>query len=100
MQMDKKSFVVGVLSASALFLLIANLFVFDNRAVAQEAVKDRDYQLVTAPVKQGGDALYVTDSRTGRMVVFLVQNGRLQPVAARDVSDAFNGGRAAGARNE
>ena len=38
---------------------------------AQFAVNDRDYLLTAVPSQAGGDALYVTDTRTGRVIVFV-----------------------------
>jgi hypothetical protein len=95
--MDKKLFTVGVLSLSALFLLVANLMV-PRTADAQVAIKDRDYQAVTGRMPKGGDALYLTDNRTGKMAVFAYDNASrsLKAVAVKDVSDAFSPRGAAG----
>jgi hypothetical protein len=68
--MDKKTFLIGVLSLSAVILLAAN-FLAPRGVVASEAIQDNDYSLQTAKAPAGGDAVYVTDKRTGLMAVFV-----------------------------
>jgi hypothetical protein len=60
-------------------------------AIASDTIKDRDYSMVTAPTTAGGDALYVTDSRTGLVAAFLWDPGRREVVVkdVRPVADAF-----------
>jgi hypothetical protein len=64
----------------------------NQRADAAFAVKDRDYQVITAEDVSGGDALYVIDNRTGLMAVFTydVRDGALRARQVRPVSDAFS----------
>jgi hypothetical protein len=87
--MDKKTFGIGILSITALLLLIACLMPA-TPAQAAFAVKDRDYQLIIAQ-GQGSDSIYVVDNRTGLMAVFTYDNrGRvLRPRQVRPVADAF-----------
>ena len=87
--MDKKTYSIGVLSITAVLLLIACLMPA-KPADAAFAVKDRDYQLIIAQ-GQGSDSIYVVDNRTGLMAVFTYDNrGRvLRPKQVRAVADAF-----------
>lgn len=88
--MDKKNFTIGVLAITAALLLLANLM--PAPTIAAEAVKDRDYQAVTARIQAGGEGLYVSDNRTGQIVVFSVDPAtrRLVPRAVRSIGDMFN----------
>lgn len=79
--MDKKTYAIGLLSVTALVLLVANLLA-PRQLSAIESVNDRDYQLVTARVKQGGDALYILDNASGRLAAITVTPGRGPEVAA------------------
>ena len=90
---DKKTFTIGVLTLTAVVLLAANLML-PTPAVAEVAVKDRDYTAVTGRTTKGGDALFLTDNRTGMMAVFVYDpNGRtLRALDVRSVSEAFAGG--------
>ncbi|HZN68441.1 MAG TPA: hypothetical protein VFB66_24360 [Tepidisphaeraceae bacterium] len=101
---DKKALAVGVLSLGALGLIVANLMLAQT-VQAEVAVKDRDYIAVTGKTPKGGDALYLTDNRTGVMAVFQFNPNQrsLQAIAVRPVSDAFGGGAArpvGGGRND
>jgi len=89
-KLDKKTFVIGVLSLSAVILFVANL-IQPPRAEAQMSIKDRDYQAVTAHVSKGGEALYLTDNRTGKMAVFVYDPNRraVVPIAAGAIGNAF-----------
>jgi len=88
--MNSKTYGIGILSVTAVVLLIAQ-FIPLRPAVASEAIKDRDYSIVTARTNAGGDALYVTDSRTGLIAAFLWDPGRREVVVkdVRPVNDAF-----------
>jgi predicted hydrolase (HD superfamily) len=98
---DKKSFLLGVLSATAAALLAANLM-YPEPAAAAVAIKERDYTAVTGRTTKGGEALYLTDNRTGLLGVFAFDPGKraLQVVAVRAVSDAFTGRGGAEDRND
>jgi hypothetical protein len=88
--MDKKTFGIGILSITAVLLLVACLMPA-KPAEGAFAVKDRDYQLVTSPNQAGGDTVYVVDNRTGLMAVFVYDiRGRvMRPKQVRAVADAF-----------
>jgi hypothetical protein len=96
-KLDKKTFIIGVLSLSAVVLFVANL-IQPPRAEAQMSIKDRDYQAVTARVVKGGEALYLTDNRTGKMAVFIYDPNKraVVPVASGSIGDIFGGGAPAG----
>jgi hypothetical protein len=89
--LDKKTFTIGVLTLTAAMLLMANILA-PHHAEANVTIKDRDYQAVTTHVTvPGGDALYVTDNRTGNMAVFVYDPNRkgLKLVGVKSVTDAF-----------
>jgi hypothetical protein len=90
--MDKKTFAIGTLSITALLLFLINLVPMPAPARA-DVIKDRDYQAVTAPIKQGGDGLFVIDNRTGKIGVFAYDNSRKGIVSLdiQDVTTAFAG---------
>jgi hypothetical protein len=67
--LDLKSFVAGVLCVSA-FLLVMMHLNLNTVAKASEAISGRDYQLVTARITKGGDALYILNKRTGLIGIF------------------------------
>ena len=69
--LDKKTFVLGVLSLSAVILVVANVLAPRPAAATYNTIKDRDFQMQTANSVTGGDALYITDNSTGKMVVFV-----------------------------
>jgi hypothetical protein len=110
MNVDKKSFALGVLSLSAMILFVAHLML-PEPAAASVAVKERDYTAVTGRTTKGGEALYLTDNRTGLLGVFVFDPGKraIEAVKVRAVSDAFagravadepRGGTGRGGRNE
>jgi hypothetical protein len=88
--MDRQTILISILSLTAGFLL-ALLVVNQNVAEAQVAVKDRDYQVVTARIQGLGDGLYIVDNRTGQMAVFSYdpQTRSIRPRVVRPVIDAF-----------
>ena len=92
MSIDKKSFAVGVLSTTAVILFATHLLL-PEPAAANVAVKERDYTAVTGRTTKGGEALYLTDNRTGLLGVFVFDPGKraITPVAVKPVSDAFAG---------
>jgi hypothetical protein len=73
--LDKKTFIIGVLSLSAVILLAANILA-PRTVVATDSIQDNDYSLVTAKALQGGEALYVTDRQSGMMAVFVYDPNR------------------------
>lgn len=60
---------IVVLTITAVLLLAFN-FSLQQPTQAANTIKERDYQLVTARQQDGGEALFVTDSRTGVCAVF------------------------------
>jgi hypothetical protein len=89
--MNKETFGIGILSLTAVVLFVANWFAAPP-VIAAEAVKDRDYQVVTARIAQGGEALYILD-RAGTISVFMYDptTRRMVPRWARPISEAFPG---------
>ena len=92
MTIDKKSFFAGVLSVTAAVLFVAHL-TLPEPATASVAIKERDYTAVTGRTTKGGEALYLTDNRTGLLGIFVFDPGKraITPVAVKPVSDAFVG---------
>lgn len=88
--MKSNSMTIGFLSISALVLFIAQ-FVPVREAKAEEALKDRDYSLLSAKSARGGETVYVIDNRTGQIAAFSWDAGarQLTPVAAGDLAMAF-----------
>jgi hypothetical protein len=90
--MDKKIFIIGILSLTAVVLFVANLFM-PPRAIADEVIKDRDWQVVTAHVQQNDEGLYILDNRSGMMAVF-TYDPNAKSLVIRDrkpIMDAFIG---------
>ena len=89
---DKKTFTIGVLAVTAVILLAANLML-PEPALGAVAIKDRDYTAVTGRTTKGGDALFLTDNRTGMMAVFVYDpNARsLRALDVRSITEAFAG---------
>jgi len=87
--MDRKLLAICLLTISAVGLMIANFVTPTARA--DTAVNSHDYQLVTAHLQGGGDALYMVDNRTGLMAIFTYDPGSrsIQPRTLRPVSDIF-----------
>jgi len=91
-QLDKKTFAIGCLSVSAVILLAANMLAPRAANATYEAIQDNDYSMVTATAIQGGDALYVTEKRSGLMAVFIFDPNvhRLTPMDVQPVQAAFS----------
>ena len=89
--MDKKSLAVIVLSFTAAVLFVANLLMPVRTAVADEVIKDRDYQVLTARWQANDEALIIVDNRSGQMAAFVYDpNARGVVIkAVRPVMDAF-----------
>lgn len=68
--MDKKTFVIGVLSITALLLFLAQFMPLAQTASASDSVRDRDWQIVTTPGAQGSDSIYIADARSGLVAVY------------------------------
>ncbi len=89
--MNSKNLSIGILTITALILLIANLLPVQTTVLAADAVKDRDYAIVTAKSVTGGESVYVTDNKSGLMAVFAWDAARRAFVVkdVRPVADAF-----------
>ena len=86
---DKQNITITALLSLAVALFAAHMFV--PQPARAEAVKDREYQIVTAKVTSGGDGLYIHDVKTGQIAIFTYDPGarQLKPRAVRMISDAF-----------
>jgi len=81
--MNRTNITITLLSLSAAVLLVAN-WLMPSSASAQVSVKERDYQIVTASIQTGGDALYILDNDTSQIGVF-TYDPTTRGVAARAV---------------
>jgi hypothetical protein len=88
--MQNKNFTVGLLSLTAVVLAIGN-YLLPERAHAQEALRERDYSLVTAQVNSGADALYVLENRSGQIAVMMYDQGSrtVKVRKVRNIMEAF-----------
>ena len=88
--MDHKTYGIGILSLTALVLIVANCLV-PPKASAELSITAQGYSVVTAKVQNGGDGVYILDNRTGRFAVFTYDNNsrRLEPRTVRPLADAF-----------
>jgi hypothetical protein len=91
--MEKKSFTIGILSLTAVILVMANYFASPQSARADLTIKDRDFGMVTARTQASGDALYILDNRSGRVAVFSYDPSTrtLQPRGFGDMGALFQG---------
>jgi hypothetical protein len=87
--MDKKTYAIGVLLVTAVILLAANSFTV--REAQAYSIKDRDYQMVTTAAAEGGDMLYVSDTRSGLVAVFGWDSGARKIVlkSRKSLGDMF-----------
>ena len=90
--MTKQTYMIGILSLTAVVLFVANLMT-PVRVQASFAAKDRDYQVITARQQVGDEVLYILDSRSGLMAAFNYDPGRKSLVLrqVKPVQDAFAG---------
>lgn len=88
--MDRKTFSIGILTITAVVLFVAQ-FLPVRPALANDAVGDREYQLVTSRGIKGGEALYIFQRRSGMVAVFYWDPGdrRVKLRAVRSVNDAI-----------
>lgn len=86
--MEKKSFTIGILSLTAVLLFIA-ILIMPPRASANFAIKDRDYQAVTATINANDEALYILDNRSGLMACFSY-NPNQKALLLRDLKPVTN----------
>ncbi len=88
--MNRTNLTLTILSTTAAIMLAVHAFM-PTTVHATEAVKDRDYQVVSARVTSGGDGLYILDNRTGQLAVFTYDAASrgLRARQVRPVADAF-----------
>jgi hypothetical protein len=90
--MTKQTYSIGILSLTALILLLANLMSPPRVDASQGVVNPgRDYQVVSSPEQSGGDALYVLNNRTGMLAVFTYdpQSRRMVARVVSPITAAF-----------
>ncbi len=88
--MDKKSFIIGVLSIMATVLLAAVLI--QPQPVQAEggfAVKDMRYQMIATRSSLGGESIYIVDNSTGLVANLSWNNNQLRPTVIRPLTDLF-----------
>jgi hypothetical protein len=86
--MKKNTFTISLLSLTAIALFIANLLM-PPRAAANFAIKDRDYQAVTAQLQANDEGVYILDSRSGQMALFSYDPTR-KSLILRDMKPIMN----------
>jgi hypothetical protein len=87
--MDSKTYAIGILTLTAVALLIANLFA-PRPAAAIEAVSNDQMQAVTCRQQSGGDALYLLDHNSGKLAVFTIKTGAgMKLMTVVDIESAF-----------
>ena len=64
---------------------------FVPTANAGFAIKDRDYQVVSARIQSGGDGIYILDNKTAQLAVFTYDpaSRELRARVKRSIVDAF-----------
>jgi hypothetical protein len=87
--MDSKTYSIGILTLTAVALLIANLFA-PRPVSAIEAVSNDQMQAVTCRQQSGGDALYLLDHNSGKLAVFTLKSGAgMKLMTVVDIETAF-----------
>jgi hypothetical protein len=79
--MNNEKLAIRILGFTAAVLLLALLFV-PTPVTGQEAVHSDDYIACTFPSSTGSDALYIADTRSGQLAVFVFDNASKSPVLA------------------
>lgn len=87
--MDRKTIGIIILSMSAAFLLAISFLSQPTAQAAAVSTGHGDYQAATARAQQGGDSLYVLDTKTGRMAIFVydTRDRQLKVRHVRSLSD-------------
>jgi hypothetical protein len=67
--MKSQTLSITILSITAALMLAAHIFI-PTSAQASFAIKDRDYQVVSARITSGGDGIYILDNKTAQLAVF------------------------------
>jgi hypothetical protein len=91
----KRHLSITILSLTAVLMIVVHALLPGTPAAAQVAIKERDYQVVTARITTGGDGLYILDNRTGQVAVFTYDPASrgVRARTVRNVADAFIPGR-------
>ena len=91
----KRHLSIAILSTTAVLMIVVHALLPGTPASAQVAIKERDYQVVTARITTGGDGLYILDNRTGQVAVFTYDPASrgVRARTVRNVADAFIPGR-------
>jgi hypothetical protein len=96
--MDSKTYGIGILTLTAVALLIANLYA-PRPAQAIAVASNGDMQVVTCRYLNGGDAVYLLDHSTSKLAIFTIDNkAGLVVRRVMELEDAFRGN--AGGRNQ
>ena len=89
---NNKKLSIGILSITATILFIAQ-FIPIQPARAESVWKEKDYSILTSISAKGGDNVFVTDNRSGRVAVFVCRtnNGAraLKPAGGVMLGDIF-----------
>jgi len=87
--MKNQTLSITILSITAALMLAAHFFI--STANAGFAIKDRDYQVVTARIQSGGDGLYILDNKTAQLAVFTYDpaSRSVRARVKRPITDAF-----------
>lgn len=94
---NNRNFAIGVLTVTALILLVAVLHVYNDKpAYAEASVKSSGYVMCTGAFGQNTDVLYVIDVPTHKMRIYIADrqgNKReITPVTGEiDLEAAFTG---------
>ena len=87
--MDSKTYSIGILTITAVALLIANIFA-PRPAMALVETSNDQMQAVTCRQQSGGDALYLLDHNSGKLAVFTLKSGAgMKLITVVDIESAF-----------
>lgn len=87
--MNNEKLAIRILGFTAAILMLA-LILVPTPVTGQEAVHSDDYIVATHPSNQGSDVLYIADTRSGQLAVFVFDNALKAPVLA-DVEPIISG---------
>jgi len=89
--LDKKTFAIGVLSLSAIVLIVANILAPRTASATYETTHDNDYSICTSTAPGGGDAIWITEKRSGGIAVFVYNPAQktLQPMDSQLIQTVF-----------
>lgn len=89
--MKSENTAIRILAITAALLLGALFFLPGRTATAEVSLKEEDYLVATFPNHLGDDALYITDTRSGVIAIFVWDRNAkaLVPKAMRRLEDGF-----------